>query len=155
MVIYKVFDGNADSDENSVYIKESLSILSELKYLIGDINAYSFVDMYEALQGSKKKEWLTPQETINTINHFYDVNLEYTQENNDFIPIDIYKEMDFVLQKYKRSSNKFNDPNIFSNIRFKPFTINNIENFIVNMFIEEDIQDYFDYLEQKSTIEDE
>lgn len=144
MTIYKVFDSKDDSDNNSVYIKESLSISSELKHLMGDINAYSYVDMYEALQGSKKKEWLTPKETINTINNFYDLDLKCEKETNDFIPIDIYKEMEFILQKYKRSSNKFNDPNKFMNIRFQPFTIDQIEKFIINMQLDKDIQDYFD-----------
>lgn len=139
---YKIFDGNKYSDENSIYIKCSSSYINELKYLIGDINAYSFVDMYESLQGSKRKEWLTPQETIDVINHFYNLELEYVREAKEFTLIDIFEEMNLIIKNNGKSSKKFNNPNFFTNIKFSPFSFHIFEKYIIDM----QLQDYFNYL---------
>lgn len=149
MTIYKIFDSKQYYDEKPIYIKGSSSIKNELKFLIGDINAYSFIDMYEALQGSKRKEYLTPQETIDVINHFYDLELEYTSEIKDFINIDIFKEMNLIIQKYQRSSNKFNDAKLFSNIKFTSFSFDNLDAFIIDMQLQDYYNDIFNDLEKE------
>lgn len=49
-----------------------------------------------------------------------------------------------ILQKYKGSSNKFNNANLFSDIKFPSFSFHDLDDFIINM----QLQDYYYDLEK-------